>query len=261
MGVALGDANGDGHLDIAVTNFSDETNALYSHIGPMQYRDMTAAAGVAARSRPMLGWGIALADFNADGHIDLFVSNGHVFPEADRPGTGTAYAQPLQLFLGHTGDEGEAGGWFGPDVFPDPTPGRGRAVARGDLDGDGDLDLVVLILDGVPRLYLNQVDDPDGQLLVTLSDGVREAFGATLTLRLASGIQVRQKLASEGFQAANDPRLHFATQQPAPIQSASVLWPGGEVEQLDPASLTWGHHLVIEKGRGVVTATALERVR
>ncbi len=274
MGVDLGALGGGPAFDIVVTNFSGETNTVYvsNRSGTAAYRDSTAATGLAEPSRRMLGWGVALADFDVDGRLDMFVSNGHVFPQADEPGTGTSYAQPSQLFLGTDGAHPSP--FFGPNVFDDDRAHKGRSAVRGDLDNDGDLDLLVLTLDGAPLLYLNRSDVPERQLLVTLRDGNREAFGATMTLWVAAPspspadppadrLQRRQVLSSSSFQASPDPRLHFSVQANdvgdvgPDIIMASVLWPGGKEEALDPATLSFGTRIVIEKGRGVVSTTSL----
>ena len=262
MGVDLGDVDGDGRFDLAVTNFSDETNALYRSLGPLQFRDATASAGLAAASRPMLGWGVVLADLDADGQLDLFVANGHVYPQADLPGTGTAYAQPCQWFPGVTGSGSAGAPRFGPDAFPDDRPHKGRAALAGDLDDDGDLELLVLTLDGPPLLYLNRTDDPSRHLAVSLSDGPREAFGATLTLTWtdadgATRSASRQKLSARGFQSSGDPRLHFALPPGATLDAAEVRWPGGERQQVVTTALPLGHHVVLDRQGGPAPATPL----
>jgi len=249
MGVDAGDVDRDGDLDLVVTNFSGESNAFYRNDGGLLFRDVSASMRLALPSRAKLGWGVHLADFDADGLLDLYVSNGHVYPQADDPRLGSAYAQPQQLHLGWPD------GTFGPNVFPDEQPWRGRASVRGDLDGDGDLDLVTLTLDGAPRLYLNRTDDPSRQMLVTLADEHGPVPGATLSLRTDAGVVVFQVTAGSSYQACSDPRLHVGGD--ATVNAAHVTWPGGVVEALDAAAMMAGHHVVVRRGRGIVSTSPL----
>jgi predicted nucleotidyltransferase len=244
MGVDLGDYDRDGDFDLVITNFSDEGTALFRNDGGLRFRDVAAAAGIAQASRPLLGWGVALADFDSDGWLDLYTSNGHVYPQADLPNTGSSYAQRQQLF------SGGPGGRLTELPFPDARAVLGRASVRGDLDGDGDLDLVVLTLDGAPRLYVNRTDALERQLLVTLQDGAAPVFGATLTLQTARGPLTAQALSARGFQGVSDPRLHFGGGET--IDAASVRWPGGAVEPLPAAAFAFGRHVTVARGRGVI---------
>ncbi len=253
MGVALGDVDEDGDFDLAVTNFEGETLTLYRNEGRLLFRDVTAAARLALASRDLLGWGVHLADLDADGHLDLVAANGHVYPQAEE--VGGHYAQPVML---HRGD---GAGRFGDQAFPDETPLRGRTMARGDLDDDGDLDLVVLTLDGTPRLLLNGTDTPAAQLLVDLrgrpgTPGGLDAFGAVLRIETADGVLVRQKLSASAIQSSSDPRLHLAGR--GPVTAAQVRWPGGEVEPLDPSAVVFGRQLVVRRGSGIVSSHPLE---
>jgi hypothetical protein len=255
MGVNAADWDADGDLDLVVTNFSAEANTLYRGDGPLHFRDVSTSLGLAAASRSLLGWGVHLADFDADGLTDIFFSNGHVYPEADAPGTSSSYAQPLVLL------PGLPGGRFGMNVFPDRRQHRGRASLAGDIDNDGDLDLLVLRLDDTPLLFLNHTDAPERQLLVTLQGDPRtgpDAYGATLTIETTTGRRAHQKTAASSFQSQDDTRLHLVLLPDEEVRAAQVLWPGGSIETLDPGKLRPGQSVVVRRGAGVVVSASLK---
>ncbi len=253
MGVDTGDVDGDGDLDLVVTNFSDETHTVYRNDGALLFRDVTAAAGIARSTRPLLGWGVLLRDFDGDGHIDLFVSNGHVYAQADDPRIGSAYRQPQLLHRGR-GD-----GRFAPSDFADTTPYPGRSVVCGDLDGDGDLDLVVLSLNEPPRLYENLTDDPARLRLLTLRhEGGEHAYGALVVAREANGrILARPLLSASSFQTSSAPAVSLACT--SDLEQLEVHWPHGEVDVIDGALVRAGQHTVLAPTRGVVSSSPLLR--
>ena len=148
MGVACGDFDGDGRLDLAVTNFYGESTTLYHNHGDGLFSDRTAAAGLAAPTRFVLGFGLAALDANNDGRLDLAQANGHV---ADFRPT-TPYAMPAQLFLGDGAgklrDVSERAG------APWQVLRLGRGLAAGDLDNDGRIDLL-LVAENAPLALLH----------------------------------------------------------------------------------------------------------
>ncbi|PYV07542.1 MAG: CRTAC1 family protein, partial [Acidobacteria bacterium] len=151
MGVDFGDYDGDGRLDLYVTNFSDEPNALYRNLGGDLFRDLTRRAGHYEATSNYLGWGTAFFDYDNDGDLDIYVVNGHVYPQVDRHPLNTKYRQRVLLFenLGNGAfrEVGLAAGLTAERC------GRGGAYA--DLDGDGDLDLVINNMDDAPTVLLN----------------------------------------------------------------------------------------------------------
>ncbi|MDX1384428.1 MAG: VCBS repeat-containing protein, partial [Thermoanaerobaculia bacterium] len=131
MGVEVGDLNADGRPDLFVTHLDEETNTYYASSGPGLWLDRTAAAGLAEPSRPWVGFGTVVADFDLDGDEDLFVANGHIIDNIDRFDAARRHRQPAQLFLGDgTGTFTVAAGALGLDRDL-----VGRGAAGGDLDG------------------------------------------------------------------------------------------------------------------------------
>ena len=154
MGIAVGDYDNDGRIDISVSNFSGEANALYRNQGSGLFSDQAVSAGIATPTIPSLGWGTFFGDFDNDGWKDLFVSNGHVYPQVESVDIGTRYRQRCQLFRnlgnGKFSDLARLAG----SALDEPRAYRG--AAPGDFDKDGDLDILVMDLDGGPHLFENR---------------------------------------------------------------------------------------------------------
>ena len=189
MGIACGDLDGDGRPDLVVTNFHGESVTLFQNLGDDLFIDRTAAAGLAAPTRFMLGFGAAFLDADADGRLDLALANGHV--NDFRPAV--PYAMPAQLFLG-VGDgrmvdaSDRAGAcWSVPRV--------GRGLAVGDLDNDGRQDVLILSQDE-PLAYLHNLG-PGGHFLTLGLEGTasnRDAVGAVVRVTAAGRTQTAWRL-------------------------------------------------------------------
>lgn len=231
MGIAIGDLNGDQREDVFITNFSAESDTLYLTTKNGGFRERAASAGLAGPSLAMLGWGTTLADFDLDGDLDLSVINGHVYPEADLPGTDTTYVQPAQLY------RNDGSGRFTVEPLSSAGPWKGRASAAADLDGDGDLDLVALAVEGPPRVFLNEAPRGEGRhwLRVELrsAHGERFGLGARVTLDLGSTRIVREIRTSGGYQAAVPPEAHFGLGATTKVPRLVVRWPSGREQVLE----------------------------
>jgi hypothetical protein len=232
MGTDWGDFDGDGRLDLIVTNFEAQANTLYRNLGGGFFLDVSFPSGVGEPSLPYVGWAALFADLDLDGRLDFFVANGHVFENAERIQEGSAYAQPslVHLNLG--------GGRFstqrlGPPAGPPPRVSRGAAA--GDYDDDGDIDIAVNNLNAEPFLLRN--DTPRGArrwlgLRLIGAGGNRTAIGARATLRAGGALQVREVKSGSGYLSQNDFRLHFGLGEVDRIDSVTVRWPGGAVEDV-----------------------------
>jgi hypothetical protein len=232
MGIACGDVNGDLRPDLVVTNFSGEHNAFYRSSRGLGFRERSHAAGLGGPSQALLGWGTGLHDFDHDGDLDLFVLNGHVYPEADRAGTDTTYAQADLLFRG--GD-----GAFTPEPLWEGEPIVSRTGVAADFDGDGDLDLVLIELDGRVRVLRNRLASDDHWLRVRLraAGPNTQAVGARVTAFLEGVRPTGEVRTGAGFQAGGPAEVHLGLGAAKCVERLEVRWPSGKVQVLEDVAV------------------------
>ena len=236
MGATAGDYDGDGHLDIFKTNFSDDTSTLYHANGDGSFTDVTSTAGLATNS-DALGWGATFADVDNDGWPDLLVVNGHVYPEVDEAGLGSAFKEPRFLYYNQrNGTFRDLSKSSGPGMA-EPHSGRGLAIA--DLWNDGRLEAVVNNLSDRPMLLVNEAKNANRWLGLQLwgTRSNHSAIGARVTLRgtLAGKkrVWVDEVRSGSSYNSSSDLRLHFGLGADPKLESLVVRWPNGELEQFD----------------------------
>ncbi|RMH21391.1 MAG: CRTAC1 family protein [Acidobacteria bacterium] len=219
MGLAVGDVDGDGRPDLAVTNYDVETNTLYKNLGGMQFADVSVPSGFGLPSFNLLGFGLALADFDRDGDLDAYVANGHVREHTRRQSV--AYAQPDLVLLNDAGPDRR----FVPlPCAVPPAPHHvGRGLAWADFDRDGDPDLAISNSGGPLQLLRN--DGAGGGWLGLGLRPAAAAVGALVRLRSAAGEQSRLILAGDAYQSTSAPEALFGFRSPP--TTLSVTWPDG----------------------------------
>ncbi|MAF09565.1 hypothetical protein CMK11_03865 [Candidatus Poribacteria bacterium] len=230
MGVASADFDGDGWLDIAVTNFQDQTNFMHRNMGGVYFQDVSFEAGIGAASLPMLGWGVDFADFDNDGRLDLFVANGHLDDNVQAYDPLGEYAQPDSLFIAQPDGSFRA--------FDDPaitTPRPSRGAAAGDIDEDGDIDLVVTTLGG-PLVVLRNDMRVRHWLTLSLVGKAPNvgALGARVRLTANGVTQTRETHGGSGYLSHSDARLHFGLGAASSVGQVEITWPDGTKQTLGP---------------------------
>ncbi len=237
MGIAVGDYQNNGMLAIFNTTFSDDYKPFYRNEGDANLTDISYQLGLGEVSVPFLSWGDAFLDYDNDGWRDLLMSDGHVYPQADKYAWGTSWAERPMLFHNIGGKNFEAVPAVDGTGLADVIAGRGMAV--GDLFNDGKLDAVINVMDGHPVLLRNVSPDKNHWLELRLVTGkaapnhrtVYDAVGATVYVT-ANGMKQRADVLSGGsYLSSNDFRQHFGLGQATTVDAIEVHWPGGKVEK------------------------------
>ncbi len=226
MGVVADDLDGDGRIDLFITNLVNESSTLFRNLGGGLFVDGTLGAGLDAPSRPKTGFGVAALDADGDGRLDLFVANGHV---DDRPWANSSMAQSALFFWGR--DRGRFAVAARPESSYFARAVVGRGVAAGDLNNDGRLDLVVVHRDQPASILYNR--ETGGHWLGLRMRGARSGqtpIGTQVTVQTGDRAIVRWLTSGTGYLSAHDPRLWISLGGAASARRVEVKWPSGHVQ-------------------------------
>jgi hypothetical protein len=269
MGIAAGDYENNGLMDFFITDFGDDYKVLFHNDGENSFTDLSYKVGIAQTTIPFVGWGDGFVDYDNDGWLDLFMVNGHVYPQVDQHDWGTTFAERALLFHNVPG-RAAANGQSGERVFDYVPPVKGtgladvipaRGAAFGDLFNDGKIDVIINSVDGPPTLLRNV--NPDHHHWVELAlvgdnattahkGSPRDATCATVYLK-ANGMRMRQDvLASGSYISSNDRRLHFGLGDATDAGVAEIHWPSGAKQTVKlPAE---DRIFTITEGKGITGA-------
>jgi hypothetical protein len=231
MGAHAADYDGDGWLDIIKTNFSDDTPTLYYNNHDGTFTDTTFEAGL-GKSTQFLGWGTLFVDVDNDGWPDIFMANGHVYPEVDAKGLNNTFRERKLLYWNqHNGKFSDISLQAGPGIT---TALNSHGVAAADVDNDGSVEILVNNSHDPPSLLKNYGDHGNWVLLaLTGTKSNRDGVGARVTVRTGGHQQTQDVRSGGGYISQSDFRLHFGLGKAAKADSIEIRWPSGIIQRLE----------------------------
>ncbi len=248
MGVAAGDYNLDGHIDLVKTHFQGQATGLYKNDGKAEFDDMTARAGLNAERR-FISWGTGLVDLDNDGYPDIFVVAGTVYPELEKVYAKYPTRNPRLIFRNQgDGTFVELGEEAGPGVSERHVS---RGCAFGDFDNDGDLDVLIVNTNEPPSLLRNDVPSGNHWVKVRLegTKSNRSAIGSRVLVRYGSKVQAQCVASQSSYLSVNDWRLHFGLGTVTTVD-IEVHWPTGASETFTNQKAD--QLITIREGQGIV---------
>ena len=248
MGLAVGDYDGAGHLDILKTHFAGDVPVLYKNLGKGNFDVISRESGLAVDNR-FVSWGTGFEDFDNDGWFDITIATGHLAPELELHYPDAPAKSPLLLFrnLGH----GRFEELFDGAGAAIQVPHSSRGIAFGDFDNDGDIDMLVVNLGEPPSLLRNDVSGKNHWIKIRLEGTVsnRTAIGARVEVTANEKKQMKELQSQSSFLSCSDFRLHFGLGN-ALLADVSVRWPNAQ--RLSLAGLKADQLYTIKEGTGVV---------
>jgi hypothetical protein len=249
MGVDFGDYDHDGWLDIIDTTFADQPKTLYRNLGHEGFEDASRTAQISQASLAYVAWGTGFVDVDNDGWPDIFIANGHVYPQVDTIKEGARYREPFFLHLNkHDGTFEDASAASG--LTDLPLASR-RGVAFGDIWNDGAIDALVLNVGEPPTLLRNHLANGNhwAEFKLEGRKSNRAAIGSRLTIRAGKLVQFNEVRGGASYLSQNDLRLHFGLGSNTKIDSIEISWPSGLTERLN--NLAVDQIYTIEEGTGI----------
>ncbi len=264
MGIDIGDLDGNGQVEIGVTNFYLEPVNLFKQVVAGLYMDETYSMGMGEATIQTLGFGLVFVDLDSDTDLDVVVANGHILD------THAAYAQPNHVFLNRAA-QARAGESVGVQIFREITDATGpalstpqvsRGLAYGDMNGDGRPDLLVTNSDTPAQLLRNVTVSANRRLVLRLRGRTanRDALGAVVTIISTGpeGTPVRQRYevkSASSYLSQNATDLYIGL-GPSAEADLEIRWPGGQIEIIH--GVVPGRQVLVRQGDGIVASRRLE---
>jgi hypothetical protein len=253
MGIALGDYMHTGRMSLFISHFDSEYAAFYRNDGGMSFTDVSVSSGISKPTKGNVGWGDAFVDFSNDGWQDLFLVNGHVYPQVDQSPSGLRYREPKLLLMNQRDGTFKDIGKLAGAAIQIPQVSRGMAI--GDLFNDGKLEAVIENLQGQPMI-LRPVGGPPNHWISFQLEGVKSnrlALNARVRATAGDLVQLGEVLSGGSYLSQHDLRIHFGLGEHQRLDKAEVMWPDGKVEML--TNLPADRFYNVREGAGVVSSS------
>jgi hypothetical protein len=254
MGIAVGDYLHTSRMSVLISHFDNEYAAFYRNDGDMNFTDVSLSSGVGRGTLGYVGWGDAFVDFDNDGWQDLFIVNGHVYPQVDQIRSDLRYLEPKLLFRNQrNGTFKDISKLVGTAI---QTPQVSRGMAVGDLFNDGKLEAIVENLKGQPMI-LRPEGGPQNHWIGLQLEGVkcnRLALNARIRVTAGDLVQLGEVLSGGSYLSQSDLRIHFGLGSHERVDKTEVTWPDGTVETLN--NLAADRFYSLREGAGVIASAS-----
>lgn len=227
MCISLGDYDNDGWLDLYISDFQGSSDHLWHNDGKGNFDEVTDQAGITGPTHDVLSFGGGFFDYDNDGWLDLFIANGHVYPEIEQASPGTHYKQINSLF--HNEGNGQFRETSKLAGIASQPPRAGRGVAFVDFDNDGFVDIAVAN-NGDPPVLLHNGGNSNHFLNFKLVGGRsnRDALGARIRVLVAGLSQIREIAGGGSYLSQSDLRANFGMGKSTRAERVEIRWPSGK---------------------------------
>ncbi len=252
MGIAVGDYLHSGRMSVLISHFDNEYAAFYRNDGAMNFTDVSVSSGIGRGTRGSVGWGDAFVDFDNDGWQDIFIVNGHVYPQVDQMRSDLHYLEPKLLFQnlrnGRFKDISKEAG----AAIQIPQVSRGMAI--GDLFNDGKLEAVIENLKGQPMILRPEGGAQNDWISFQLEGVKSNRLALNVRVRATAGdlVQLGEAFSGGSYLSQHDLRIHFGLGKHDRLDKAEIIWPSGKVETL--TNLVADRFYTVREGAGIVAS-------
>jgi enediyne biosynthesis protein E4 len=249
MGVDSADINQDGWMDLFVANIDHEIYSLYQNNHDETFDDVSGSMGIASATRLMSGWGLKFFDYDNDGNLDLFLSNGNPDDLIQVYHKDVSFEEPLLLFRGTGNGFQNVSAQSGP-IFARPLSARGLAL--GDFDNDGAVDVLISVNNGTPILLHNRAGSQNHWLGLNLvgTTANRDAIGARITYQAGDLKRSRMKVGGGSFLSSHDPRMVLGLGNRTKLDWLEIKWPAPSKAVERFTDLPIDRYIAITEGQG-----------